>query len=180
MPQLACASRVLIKCQQNGTFAFSDPVDCSPLDTVGHSCARGTDNDVGFYECQYWPSLLAVRLTNPLSSIVLGVQLLCASFDGDYGRAYGRERYVHQSSVCTFQSVARLLSSYLYIRDHYFDKGYFLAGNEPSFAVPLAYHYAGRPDKSALRVREVVFENFNTGIGGVCHHLFASQQLRLT
>ena len=37
---------------QNGTFASSDPVACSPLDTVGHSCARGSDNDVGFYECQ--------------------------------------------------------------------------------------------------------------------------------
>lgn len=40
---------------QNGTFAFSDPVACSPVDTVGHSCARGTDNDVGFYECKHYP-----------------------------------------------------------------------------------------------------------------------------
>ena len=45
---------------QNGTFAFSDPVDCSPLDTVGHSCARGTDNDVGFYECEHYSSLCTV------------------------------------------------------------------------------------------------------------------------
>lgn len=28
------------------------------------------------------------------------------------------------------------------------------------------YHYANRPDLSAQRVRNVVFENFNTGIGG--------------
>jgi hypothetical protein len=37
---------------QNGTFAFSDPVACSPIDPTPHSCARGTDNDVGFYECK--------------------------------------------------------------------------------------------------------------------------------
>ncbi|KAL0581450.1 hypothetical protein V5O48_000604 [Marasmius crinis-equi] len=51
--------------------------------------------------------------------------------------------------------------------DHYFSKGYFQAGNEPSFAIPWIYHYAGRPDLSALRVRQVVFKNFNTGIGGI-------------
>ena len=36
-----------------------------------------------------------------------------------------------------------------------------------SFSMPWAYHYANRPDLSALRVRDVVFSNFNTGIGGV-------------
>ena len=51
--------------------------------------------------------------------------------------------------------------------DHYFDRGYFLAGNEPSFSMPWAYHYANRPDLSVLRERDVVFSNFNTGIGGV-------------
>jgi len=51
--------------------------------------------------------------------------------------------------------------------DHYFSKGYFQAGNEPSFSMPWAYHYANRPDLSALRVREVVYKNFNTGIGGI-------------
>lgn len=50
---------------------------------------------------------------------------------------------------------------------HYFTKGYFLAGNEPSFAMPLAFHYANRPDLSALQMRHVVFTNFGTGIGGV-------------
>lgn len=52
-------------------------------------------------------------------------------------------------------------------RDHYFSKGYFLAGNEPSFAQPWMYHYANRPDLSAARVRAVVYNNFGTGIGGV-------------
>lgn len=50
---------------------------------------------------------------------------------------------------------------------HYFNKGYFLSGNEPSFSMPLAFHYANRPDLSALRVRNVVFSNFGTGINGV-------------
>lgn len=53
------------------------------------------------------------------------------------------------------------------VRDHYFNTGYFLAGNEPGFAMPLAYHYANRPDLSALRMRNVVYTNFGTGIGGV-------------
>ena len=53
------------------------------------------------------------------------------------------------------------------VSDHYFDMGYFLAGNEPSFNIPTIYHYAGRPDKSVLRVRNVTLTNFNTGHGGV-------------
>jgi putative alpha-1,2-mannosidase len=57
-----------------------------------------------------------------------------------------------------------------YDRDHYFEKGYFSAGNEPSFAIPWAYHYAGRPDLSAARVRQVIFDHFGTGIGGVCYN----------
>jgi len=45
--------------------------------------------------------------------------------------------------------------------DHFFDKGYYLAGNEPSFQTPIGYHYADHPAKSVDRVREVVFDNFN-------------------
>ena len=60
----------------------------------------------------------------------------------------------------------------MYLREivassHYFDKGYFLAGNEPGCSNALGFHYAGRPDLSALRVRRVVFEHLHTGIGGV-------------
>lgn len=117
---------------QNGTFAFSDPVACSPIDPTPHSCARGTDNNVGFYESSSWemsffaPHSMAdlVRLMNGTDTFVQRV-------------------------------------------DHYFDKGYFTAGNEPSFAIPWAYHYAGRPDLSAARVRQVALEHFNTGIGGI-------------
>jgi hypothetical protein len=50
---------------------------------------------------------------------------------------------------------------------HYFDAGYFQAGNEPSFLMPWITHYAGRPDLSANRVRQVVNANFGTGIGGI-------------
>jgi putative alpha-1,2-mannosidase len=32
--------------------------------------------------------------------------------------------------------------------------------------MPWAYHYANRPDLSALRVRDVLYKNFNTGING--------------
>ena len=60
---------------------------------------------------------------------------------------------------------------------HYFTKGYFLAGNEPSFAMPLAFHYANRPDLSALQMRNVVFNNFGTGIGGVSTLLISHKAL---
>ena len=48
----------------------------------------------------------------------------------------------------------------------YFSMGYFTAGNEPSFQMPWMYHYANRPDVNALRVRQVVYTFFSTGIGG--------------
>ncbi|KAI0690299.1 glycosyl hydrolase family 92-domain-containing protein [Cytidiella melzeri] len=116
----------------NGTFAFSDPVDCSPLDTVGHSCARGTDNNVGFYESSSWE--YSFFAPHSMSSIV---ELMG-----------GTATFVNRT-------------------EHYFNAGYFLAGNEPSFAIAYSYNYAARPDLTALRVRKVVFGNFNTGIGGI-------------
>ncbi|TRM61596.1 glycoside hydrolase family 92 protein [Schizophyllum amplum] len=51
--------------------------------------------------------------------------------------------------------------------DHFFDAGYYLAGNEPSFQTPVGYHYADRPTKSVDRVREVVFENFGITPAGL-------------
>ena len=35
---------------QNGTFVYTPPDACSPVDSGSHSCARGDDNDTGFYE----------------------------------------------------------------------------------------------------------------------------------
>ncbi|RDX47875.1 glycoside hydrolase family 92 protein [Lentinus brumalis] len=51
--------------------------------------------------------------------------------------------------------------------DHFFDAGYYLAGNEPSFQTPIGYHYANRPTKSVDRVREVVFTNFDITPAGL-------------
>ncbi|KAJ7088618.1 glycosyl hydrolase family 92-domain-containing protein [Mycena epipterygia] len=115
----------------NGTFAFSPPNACSPVDPVSHSCARGTDNDVGFYESSSWEySFFAPHSMATIIGLMGGVK--------------------------TF--IPRV--------DHYFAMGYYYAGNEPGFLMPWAYHYANRPDLSTLRVRNVVYENFNTGVGG--------------
>ncbi|KAF8902926.1 glycoside hydrolase family 92 protein [Gymnopilus junonius] len=39
----------------NGTFAFTDPLDCSPLDnSTSRSCSLQGDNTVGFYEASSW------------------------------------------------------------------------------------------------------------------------------
>jgi len=51
--------------------------------------------------------------------------------------------------------------------DHFFDAGYYLAGNEPSFQTPIGYHYANHPAKSVDRVREVVFTNFDITAAGL-------------
>ncbi|TFK50461.1 hypothetical protein OE88DRAFT_1701200 [Heliocybe sulcata] len=116
----------------NGTFAYSPPDACSPVDPTPHSCARGTDNNVGFYESSSWEySFFAPHSMSTVVNLMGGPD--------------------------TF--VSRL--------DNYFAKGYFYAGNEPSFELPWLYHYAGRPDLSALHVRDVVYTNFNTGIGGI-------------
>ncbi|KAA1471821.1 glycoside hydrolase family 92 protein [Dentipellis sp. KUC8613] len=51
--------------------------------------------------------------------------------------------------------------------DHFFDAGYYLAGNEPSFQTPIGYHYANQPAKSVDRVRDVVFSNFDITPAGL-------------
>ncbi|KIK69222.1 glycoside hydrolase family 92 protein [Collybiopsis luxurians FD-317 M1] len=51
--------------------------------------------------------------------------------------------------------------------DHFFNAGYYLAGNEPSFQTPIGYHYANQPAKSVQRVRQVVFENFDITPAGL-------------
>lgn len=116
----------------NGTFAFSPPDACSPVDPVSHSCARGTDNDVGFYESSSW----------------------------EYS-------FFAPHSVATLVDLMGGNDTFVDRVDHYFSTGYFFAGNEPSFAMPWIYHYADRPDLSVLRVRQVIYENFNTEISGI-------------
>lgn len=51
--------------------------------------------------------------------------------------------------------------------EHFFNAGYYLAGNEPSFQTPIGYHYANHPAMSVDRVREVVFDNFDITAGGL-------------
>ncbi|KAF9449192.1 glycoside hydrolase family 92 protein, partial [Macrolepiota fuliginosa MF-IS2] len=51
--------------------------------------------------------------------------------------------------------------------EHFFNAGYYLAGNEPSFQTPIGYHYANHPAMSVDRVRKVVFDNFGTTPAGL-------------
>ncbi|KAF5380259.1 hypothetical protein D9757_008192 [Collybiopsis confluens] len=117
----------------NGTFAFTDPTDCSPQDkNDSRSCSLQGSNEVGFYESSSWEySWFAPHDTNGLIELMGG--------------------------NATF--VKRL--------DHFFDAGYYLAGNEPSFQTPIGYHYANQPAKSVQRVRQVVFENFDITPAGL-------------
>jgi len=117
---------------QNGTFLLSPVAACSPVDPVAHSCARGTDNDVGFYESSSWE--YSFFMPQSMATVI--------------GLMGGPDTFINRL-------------------DNYFAKGYFAAGNEPGFEVPWTYHYANRPDLTALRVRNVVYTNFGTGIGGI-------------
>ncbi|KAF8652899.1 hypothetical protein AX16_004087 [Volvariella volvacea WC 439] len=116
----------------NGTFAYSPPDACSPVGPGGYSCARGADNNVGFYESSSWEYSFYAPHTMATVIRLMG----------------GADTFINRT-------------------DHYFAKGYYYAGNEPSFEMPWVYHYANRPDLSALRVRQIVYKNFNTGIGGI-------------
>ncbi|KAF8893524.1 glycoside hydrolase family 92 protein [Infundibulicybe gibba] len=133
----------------NGTFAFTNPSDCSPNDkNETRSCSLQSNNVNGFYESSSWEySWFAPHDTAHLIELMGG--------------------------NATF---AKRL-------DHFFDAGYYLAGNEPSFQVRgLAVWLAGNlmcvvdpdwiplrqpPAKSVDRVREVVFTNFDITPAGL-------------
>jgi predicted alpha-1,2-mannosidase len=51
--------------------------------------------------------------------------------------------------------------------DKFFDEGRFGMGNEPTFLVPYSYNYAGRPDKTAERVRNIMNKEYNGGYLGL-------------
>ncbi|KAJ6611177.1 glycosyl hydrolase family 92-domain-containing protein [Mycena sp. CBHHK59/15] len=114
----------------NGTFAFSPPNACSPVDPVGHSCARGRTTTLGSMTSSWEYSFFAPHSMSTLVGLMGGMD--------------------------TFVTRRPLLLC-----------GYYAAGNEPGFLMPWAYHYANRPDLSALRVRKVVYSFFGTGIGGI-------------
>ncbi|KIM45421.1 glycoside hydrolase family 92 protein [Hebeloma cylindrosporum] len=117
----------------NGTFAYTNPIDCSPNDKNDtRPCSLQGNNVNGFYESSSWEySWYAPHDTAHL------IQLMGGN--------------------ATF--IKRL--------DHFFDAGYYLAGNEPSFQTPIGYHYANHPAKSVDRVREVVFTNFDITPAGL-------------
>ncbi|TRM60423.1 glycoside hydrolase family 92 protein [Schizophyllum amplum] len=117
---------------ENGTFKYTAPDACSPVDSGSHSCARGDDNDTGFYES--------------------------SSYEYSFWAPHS------MSSIVAFMGGAQTFITRL---DRYFDAGYFLPGNEPSFETPWLYHYANRPDLSARRVRQTVYENFGTDVEGI-------------
>lgn len=50
---------------------------------------------------------------------------------------------------------------------HFFDRGYNVVGNEPSFQTSSLYHHAGLPADSVREVRRLVFSNFNLTRGGL-------------
>ncbi|KAH9054266.1 glycoside hydrolase family 92 protein [Lactarius vividus] len=58
-------------------------------------------------------------------------------------------------------------STFIKRLDHFFNAGYYLAGNEPSFQTPISYHYANAPASSVEAVRKAVFTNFDTTPAGL-------------
>lgn len=128
----------------NGTFVFVDPTACSPIDTDGsRACSLQSTNTAGVYETSSWEySFYAPHDVDGL------ISLLGANAGGNSSTS---------SSRASFAS--RL--------DTYFANNLFYAGNEPSFGTPWLYHYANKPAKTARRVRDVVFTNFNTTTAGL-------------
>lgn len=51
--------------------------------------------------------------------------------------------------------------------DTLFANGYYNVANEPSFLTPCLYHWAGRPDLSGERVRQIVSHNYNSSAAGI-------------
>lgn len=53
--------------------------------------------------------------------------------------------------------------------DTFFEHGYYNVANEPSFLTPCLYHWAGRPDKTSVRVEQIVNQSYDdtpTGLPG--------------
>lgn len=104
-------------------------------------------------------------VSHVLRSFILGNEFLRPALDVYACAANGRPINIRGPCVSSLSRILQVLTL-MSVSNHYFDKGYFQAGNEPSFEIPWVYHYANRPDLSALRIRQIVYKNFNTGIGG--------------
>ncbi|OZJ04335.1 hypothetical protein BZG36_02374 [Bifiguratus adelaidae] len=51
--------------------------------------------------------------------------------------------------------------------DTFFEEGLYDAGNEPSFLIPYLYNYIGRPDRTAMRTRQIIDKWFNSTANGI-------------
>jgi predicted alpha-1,2-mannosidase len=51
--------------------------------------------------------------------------------------------------------------------DRFFDGGYYNVNNEPSFLTPCLYHWIGRPDRSADRVRQIIARHYSDAPNGL-------------
>ncbi|KAH7913252.1 glycoside hydrolase family 92 protein [Hygrophoropsis aurantiaca] len=117
----------------NGTFYYTDPINCSPQDSdQNRECSLQPDNTNGFYESSSWEYSWYVPHDTAHLIELMG----------------GNETFLKRL-------------------DHFFDAGYYLSGNEPSFQTPIGYHYANQPARSVDRVRDVVMTNFNTSPAGL-------------
>ncbi|KAJ7835904.1 hypothetical protein B0H14DRAFT_3460987 [Mycena olivaceomarginata] len=68
------------------TNGFSDPPNaCSPVDPVGHSCVRRTDNNIRFYVSSFWEySFFAPHSMSMLVGLMGGpAMFICVSFRTD-------------------------------------------------------------------------------------------------
>ncbi|KAL9938972.1 hypothetical protein V8E36_001785 [Tilletia maclaganii] len=119
------------KRRTDGTFAYTDPTFCSPVDNADdHYCSLQQENIFGTYESSpaeysFWAphdGAGIVKLTS--SSADEFVRRLDDFFEGSGGSMYN-------------------------------------VGNEPSFVTPQMYHYVSRPSNSIRRVRKVVYQNFD-------------------
>lgn len=51
--------------------------------------------------------------------------------------------------------------------DNFFNKGYYEVGNEPSFLVPVLYHWLGQPHRSSERVQQIISTHYHAGRDGL-------------
>lgn len=125
----------------NGTFVFTDPIACSPIDTdSSRACSLQSTNTAGMYETSAWEySFYAPHDVAGLISLL----------------------------AARNQTLTQARASFVDRLDAFFGNNLFYAGNEPSFGTPWLYHYANQPAKTTRRVRDVVFANFNTTTAGL-------------
>ncbi|KAK8079276.1 glycoside hydrolase family 92 protein [Apiospora phragmitis] len=124
----------------NGTFVpGANPVDCSPLDTnSSHECSTQSTNRFGIYESSSWEYSL-----------------------------YAPHDVAGMISVLGANDTANKNDTFAKRLHHFFDAGYYLPGNEPSFQTPTLFHHIGRPADSVRQVRRIVHDHFSLDRGGL-------------